>query len=103
MAVGVMAVGGVLVLTRLPGSVQPPAAPLLAVAPPPALGLLSQGAAVAPVSAAAPQADAAVAVEPDDRLLRDARLDRYLVAHKQWGSSFAMPVPVAARGTAAER
>jgi sigma-E factor negative regulatory protein RseA len=95
LAAGAMAVGGLLVVTRLQG----PA--------------LQQGGAVlaeAPRTAPAPQTLVSTAavpaappvVEADDRLLRDARLDRYLVAHKQWGSSFAMPV-VAVRNAAAER
>ncbi|WP_169516931.1 sigma-E factor negative regulatory protein [Azohydromonas australica] len=90
-AAGAMAVGGVLVLTRLQPLESSPAAAVLAQAPQTAP---QQPAGAATVAAQEP-APAAVA-QADDRLLRDARLDRYLVAHKQWGSSFAMPVPVAA-------
>lgn len=94
-AAGAMAVGGVLVLTRLQPLEPSPAAAVLAQAPQTTPQLPAGTTTVVaqePVPAPAP---AAVA-QADDRLLRDARLDRYLVAHKQWGSSFAMPVPVAA-------
>jgi sigma-E factor negative regulatory protein RseA len=92
-AAGAMAVGGLLVATRL--QAPQPAGPVLAQAPqtaPAPQALVSTTA----VPVAVPVAEA------DDRLLRDARLDRYLSAHKQWGSSFAMPV-LAVRNTAAER
>lgn len=77
MAAGFVVVAGVLVVTRglLPGD-RP--APQLAAAPPPA-----------PVVRAA-------AVEPqlaDSALIRDARLDRYLRAHKQYGGSSAVGLP----------
>jgi len=83
----------VLVLTRMQTPEVQPAGPVLAVAPQKQQpGNMSTPVVVAPV------------VEADDRLLRDARLDRYLVAHKEWGSSFAMSaMPVSARGTATER
>ena len=91
-AAGAMAVGGVLVLTRLEPSELSPAVAVLAQAPQTAPQSL---AGTTTVTGLEPAPASAVA-QADDRLLRDARLDRYLVAHKQWGSSFAMPVPVAA-------
>lgn len=93
MAVGAMAVGGVLVLQRLQPLEPSPAAAVLAQAPQTAAQPL---AGTTTVAAQEPAPTPTAVVQADDRLLRDARLDRYLVAHKQWGSSFAMPVPVAA-------
>jgi sigma-E factor negative regulatory protein RseA len=99
-AAGAMAVGGVLVVARLQVPELRPAGQVLAQAPRSAAQPLALIGTTAVPAAQAPVPVAAVA-EPDDRLLRDARLDRYLVAHKQWGSSFAMPVPVAAHTPAA--
>jgi sigma-E factor negative regulatory protein RseA len=99
-AAGAMAVGGVLVVARLQVPELRPAGQVLAQAPQSAAQPLALIGTTAVPAAQAPVPVAAVA-EPDDRLLRDARLDRYLVAHKQWGSSFAMPVPVAAHTPAA--
>ncbi|WP_298231523.1 RseA family anti-sigma factor [uncultured Azohydromonas sp.] len=90
-AVGVMAVGGVLVLTRLQPLEPDQTAAVLAQAPQTVPQPL-----VGPARVAEQEPAPAAVAQADDRLLRDARLDRYLVAHKQWGSSFAMPVPVAA-------
>lgn len=96
-AAGAMAVGGVLVLTRLQAPEFGPAAAVLAQAPQIVPQPLAGAATVtAQVSTPTPAPAPAAVAQADDRLLRDARLDRYLVAHKQWGSSFAMPVPVAA-------
>jgi sigma-E factor negative regulatory protein RseA len=47
------------------------------------------GVAAAPAEAAAPP----VAVVADSRLIRDAQLDRYLVAHKQFAGTSALGVP----------
>ncbi|NML15054.1 sigma-E factor negative regulatory protein [Azohydromonas caseinilytica] len=95
-AAGFMAVGGMLVLTRVHTPEPQPAGQMLAVAQP------AQSESQLPASVNTPVA--VPVVQADDRLLRDARLDRYLVAHKEWGSSFAMSaVPVAARGAAAQR
>jgi sigma-E factor negative regulatory protein RseA len=99
-AAGAMAVGGVLVVTRLQAPELRPAGQVLAQAPQDAAQPLALIGTTAVPAVRAPVPAAAVA-EADDRLLRDARLDRYLVAHKQWGSSFAMPVPVAAHTPAA--
>lgn len=94
-AVGAMAVGGVLVLTRLQPLEPSPAAAVLAQAPQTTPQTVPQP-LTGPATVAAQEPAPAAVAQADDRLLRDARLDRYLVAHKQWGSSFAMPVPVAA-------
>jgi sigma-E factor negative regulatory protein RseA len=50
----------------------------------------------APQLAAAPAPAVRAAVEPmqvDSALIRDARLDRYLSAHKQYGGSSALGLP----------
>jgi sigma-E factor negative regulatory protein RseA len=50
----------------------------------------------APQLAAAPTPAVRTAVEPvrvDSALIRDARLDRYLSAHKQYGGSSALGLP----------
>jgi sigma-E factor negative regulatory protein RseA len=74
-AAGFVVVAGVLVVTRgvLPGD---GAAPQIAAAPAPVV----RAAAVEPVLA-------------DRALIRDARLDRYLSAHKQYGGSSALGLP----------
>jgi sigma-E factor negative regulatory protein RseA len=74
-AAGFVVVAGVLVVTRgvLPGD---GAAPQIAAAPAPVV----RAAAVEPVLA-------------DSALIRDARLDRYLSAHKQYGGSSALGLP----------
>ena len=82
-AAGFVAVAGVVLVTRAPVE--------------PASGIMAQspGGAATPVAArlqTQPQAPGAapVAVGP---LLRDARLDRYLNAHKEFAGSAALPVP----------
>ena len=81
-AAGFVAVAGVLVVTQLaaPGG---GSAPVMATAPsgaPAAVTRVSAG-AVAPVAAP---------VAADELLIRDARLDRYLEAHRQYGPSVGM-------------
>jgi sigma-E factor negative regulatory protein RseA len=86
-AAGVAAVAGVLVVTRLGAPGADVAGPALALAP---------GAAnVRPTSASAPGAEAEppAIVMTDGKLIRDAQLDRYLAAHKQFGGSSAAAVP----------
>ena len=84
-AAGFVAVAGVAVLMGLsrPDAVEP-AAPLAA-AP---AGM----AAVRPVAASVPFPDAEVPIA-DGKLIRDAQLDRYLSAHKQFGGTSAVAVP----------
>lgn len=82
-AAGFVAVAGVLVVTRAPQGDAVPAAPALAEVnklPPPTAGV--------PLAATVPVA----AVEADEtvvngKLLRDARIDRYLEAHQQFGGA----------------
>lgn len=90
-AAGFVAVAGVLVLTRTPG-VSPTSAPgapdSIALAAPPA---------VEPAPAAVVQATNTVtepqAMVANGKLIRDARLDRYLAAHKQFAGTSALGVP----------
>jgi sigma-E factor negative regulatory protein RseA len=89
-AAGFVAVAGVLMLTRAPGT--PPlrdAGPSIALATPAA----TLGAAPQTVAASA-----AVGVEPQtlmatDQMIRNARLERYLDAHQQFAGSSALGVP----------
>ena len=86
-AAGFAAVAGVLVVTRMGAPGADPAAPALALAP---------GAVVTrSASASMPAADAEppAVVVTDGKLMRDAQLDRYLAAHKQFAGSSAVAVP----------
>jgi len=83
-AAGFMAVAGVLVVTRLAAPLQDASSSALAAAEP------MQVLTMAPDAS-----DAAAAALPQGRqlqLIRDARLDRYLAAHKQFGGD-ALAVP----------
>ncbi|WP_428419957.1 sigma-E factor negative regulatory protein [Methylibium sp.] len=83
-AAGFLAVVGILTIIRLPGPQA--AAPQLARAP---LSPVLPSAASKVVAQATPeQAEPASGV-----LIRDARLDQYLTAHKQFGGSSALGVP----------
>ncbi|HKW82247.1 MAG TPA: sigma-E factor negative regulatory protein [Burkholderiaceae bacterium] len=89
-AAGFVAVAGVLVLTRTPSAsptVQPGASDSIALVAPP-----TQPTPVAAVqttnSVTEPQALVA-----NGKLIRDARLDRYLAAHKQFAGTSALGVP----------
>lgn len=89
-AAGFMAVAGVLVVTRVALPLNPDAQP-------------SSGASIAalqpdmrgaqPVAASEMNVDAASAGPADLRVIRDARLDRYLAAHKQFGNRAGLSVP----------
>ena len=85
MAAGFVAVAGVLILTRAPGT--PPArdagVPLAQAAPP-----VPTASALGTSTAAEAQTFVA-----NGSLIRDARLDRYLDAHKQFAGSSALGVP----------
>lgn len=81
-AAGFVAVAGVLVVTRVAAPDMGPGAASLAAAP--------GSSAVQPVSLAEPS-DAPLMA--DRKLIRDAHLDRYLAAHKQFGGSSALMVP----------
>jgi sigma-E factor negative regulatory protein RseA len=84
-AAGFVAVAGVLVVTRL-SAPDGDAGPVFAGAP---------NAALQPVAASMPLADAnePQPIVADGKLIRDARLDRYLAAHKRFGDSSAVAVP----------
>lgn len=89
-AAGFVAVAGVVMLTRLPG---PAAAPTLAQATP-VLAVTPQ--AVTASALAGPVITEPVAgVVPGDKMIRDARLQRYLDAHNQFAGSSALGVPSA--------
>ncbi len=81
-AAGFVAVAGVLVVTQLaaPGG---GSAPVMATAPTGAPSGVTRVSAGTVAPAAAP-------VAADEVLIRDARLDRYLEAHRQYGPSMAM-------------
>jgi sigma-E factor negative regulatory protein RseA len=93
-AAGFVAVAGVLVLTRTPGVAPGALQPGSAAAP--------ESVALAPVASAQPAAPvvAATGVSPEPqtivasgKVIRDARLDRYLAAHKQFAGTSALGVP----------
>jgi len=89
-AAGFVAVAGVLVVTRLSAPLPDPnsGAALAQTAPAVTTVAASSGGRVA-----LPAAAADVVVQ-DARVIRDARLDRYLAAHKQFGGGGAVAVPV---------
>jgi sigma-E factor negative regulatory protein RseA len=80
-AAGFMAVAGVLVVTRLAAPVQDSSSTALAAATP-----------VQVIDNAPDAPGAALAPGRELQLIRDARLDRYLAAHKQFGGD-ALAVP----------
>ena len=88
-AASVMAVTGVLVVSRVSDSPSgtPGGAPSLARAVP------DTGEQVVAPQAAAVPADELRVVTANGTLVRDARLDQYLSAHKQFGGSSALGVP----------
>ena len=86
-AAGFVAVAGVLVLTRGPSGPVDGAA---------GAGLAQAGPAVPTVATlvgATPPASEPQALVLNGKLIRDARLDRYLAAHKQFAGSSALGVP----------
>ena len=91
-AAGFVAVAGVLVLTRSPGVSpvsQPGGAPeSLAISTPAATQAAPAMAMPATNTVTEPQALVA-----NGKLIRDARLDRYLAAHKQFAGTSALGVP----------
>ena len=82
MAAGVMALATVLVLTLSPGG--GPAAPLLAAAPA-APAVIAVAASAAPV--------VAEVAPPGGRIVRDAQLDRYLRAHRDYATALPGSLP----------
>jgi sigma-E factor negative regulatory protein RseA len=97
-AAGFVAVAGVLVLTRTPG-VTPAALQASAITPPQSLALAAAASAQPAAPVATPQRSPTSApTEPEPmvasgKLIRDARLDRYLAAHKQFAGTSALGVP----------
>lgn len=90
-AAGVMAVAGVLVVTRLSDpSVLPGAGATLVQAPPAATAAAGVTQAAAPSRASGAEQ---IVVTANGTLVRDARLEQYLTAHKQFGGSSALGVP----------
>jgi len=85
-AAGFVAVAGVLVITRGPS--QPGGAESIALSAPPATQPVPAAVVQATNTAAEPQALVA-----NGKLIRDARLDRYLAAHKQFAGTSALGVP----------
>ena len=85
MAAGLVLAVATFTLTR-PGVVAPGAAPTLAAAPAPLPSGSLRRASTAPAAEPA-------RVVASDKLVRDARLDRYLAAHKQFSGSSALGVP----------
>ena len=88
-AAGFVAVAGVVMLTRGPGAVVDATG---------GSSLAQVSPATQPMTASALVAPMAVASEPQaliasGKLIRDARLDRYLAAHKQFAGSSALGVP----------
>ncbi|MCM5680858.1 sigma-E factor negative regulatory protein [Schlegelella sp. S2-27] len=88
-AAGVMAVAGVLVVTRLSDPSVLPGAGATLVQAPAAATVAAASAVPAPRPAGAEQ----IVVTANGPLLRDARLEQYLAAHKQFGGSSALGVP----------
>ncbi len=89
-AAGFVAVAGVLVLTRVPGVPPKPAAVPDSIALSAAPAAQPRPAAVVQVTNTAAEPQALVA---NGNLIRDARLDRYLIAHKQFAGTSALGVP----------
>ena len=91
-AAGFVAVAGVVTLTRAPGLLpdRPAAASLAQVAPAPAGSgaVMTAATLIGPAATAEPQTFVA-----SGQVIRDARLDRYLAAHKQFAGSSALGVP----------
>ena len=98
-AAGFVVVAGALVLTRTPGTTPAASQPVAAATAPESLALA--GAASAPAAiptAVAQQPAVSVPAEPQTmvasgKVIRDARLDRYLAAHKQFAGTSALGVP----------
>lgn len=81
-AAGFVAVAGVLVVTR-------------SAVPEPAPGLAQAPAAVVPVAVSADAGIEPAAFVTDGKVIRDARLDRYLAAHQHFAGASALGVPSA--------
>lgn len=89
-AAGFVAVAGVLVVMRSPGTLPAPVGTELAGAPSPQGIVSPQAVAATPAPAAEPESLVATG-----QVIRDAGLDRYLAAHKHFAGSAALGVPSA--------
>lgn len=89
-AAGFVAVAGVVVVLRGPEVAPPPEQRIAAASAPAATPV--QPMALARVSTEPAQVDPEVLVV-NGKMIRDARLDRYLAAHKQFAGSSALGVP----------
>jgi sigma-E factor negative regulatory protein RseA len=89
-AAGFVAVAGVLVVTRVPAPATAETSLASGVPSAVSAGATPVAATAAPVVEAAADTEALVR---NGKLLRDARLDRYLAAHKQFSGSSALGVP----------
>jgi len=89
-AAGLALVVGTIVVLR---PAEPPAAPSLAAAAPAVSPTVV--AAATPAATVVPASLESEPVVADIRLIRDAQLDRYLAAHKQFAGSSALGVPSA--------
>ncbi len=93
-AAGFVTVAGVLVALQMPsreavpGLAQAPAAPVVPVVAAPPVP-------AAPAVAALDKADEQAALVTDGKVIRDARLDRYLAAHQRFAGTSALGVPSA--------
>jgi sigma-E factor negative regulatory protein RseA len=86
-AAGFVVVAGVLVLTRVAAPIGDDSS---------AATLASARAPLRVAASSGPQSEATTEVQAlvaDGKLIRDARLERYLAAHKQYGGSSAVTVP----------
>ncbi len=92
-AAGFVAVAGVLVVLRSPAPLEA-GAPLAAASAPAGEGAIVPVAATATGGPAVTEAAAETeALVRNGQVMRDARLDRYLAAHKQFAGSSALGVP----------
>lgn len=89
-AAGFMAVAGALVVTRVAEAPSPAPGGAVLAGVPAAGGVQPVVATVQPPQAAVVPVSVPVA---NGRLIRDARLDRYLAAHKQYGGSSVLAMP----------
>lgn len=90
-AAGFLVVAGVLTVTRVPVGPETASAPQLTQAEGPAAAVPAARGLVGPVLVAEPAAESAL--PGNGVLIRDARLDQYLMAHKQFGGSSALGMP----------
>lgn len=93
-AAGVMAVVGTLVFTAVPG-LEPERQLADNTAQPAPMTAAVRADAASPLASTALPSDEPQTIVASGELIRDARLDRYLAAHKQFAGSSALGVPSA--------